>query len=81
MQAGSSVSKTPARLTLAAKENCFVLSVGNQDTVKECFSDKFSTRRDGGERMGTPNRRKRVSQAALMMKLLVETPIVKKTCN
>jgi len=35
MQAGSSVSKTPARVTLAAKDNCFVLSVGNQDTLPE----------------------------------------------
>jgi hypothetical protein len=32
MQAESTVSKTLARLTIAAKGNYFVLSVGNQDT-------------------------------------------------
>ena len=32
MQARSNVSKIHARLTLAAKGNCFVLSVGNRDT-------------------------------------------------
>ena len=33
------------------------------------------------ERMGIPNHMKRESQAALMLKLLVETPIVRKACN
>jgi hypothetical protein len=59
MQAGSSVSKTPAQLTLATKENCFVLSVGKQDTLpKNVYLINFppeGTR----ERMGTPNHRKR----------------------
>jgi len=48
MQAGSSISKTPAQLTLAAKGNCFVLRVGNQDTARECISNKFSTRKNEG---------------------------------
>jgi len=81
MQTGSSVSKTPALLTLAAKGNCFVLSVGNQDTLPEnAFRINFITERTRG-RMGIPNHKKRESQAALMLKLLVETPIVRKTCN
>jgi len=81
MQAGSSVSKTPARLTLAAKENWFVLSVGNQDTLPEnAFRINFLTERTRG-RMGIPNHKKRESHAALLLKLLVETPIVRKTCN
>ena len=80
MQTGSSVSKTPARLTLAAKENCFVLSVGNQDTLPEnAFRINFLTERMRG-RMGIPNHKGK-SHAALMLKRLIETPIVRKTCN
>jgi hypothetical protein len=48
MQAGSSVSDILARLTLAAKESCFVLSVGNQDTAKDCFLNKFPPRKNEG---------------------------------
>ena len=77
----SSVSETIARLTLAAKENCFVLSVGNHDTLPEnVLQINFPPERTR-ERMGIPNHKKRESQAALMLKLLVETPIVRKTCN
>ena len=78
MQAGSSVSKTTARLALAANENCFVLSVGNQDTLPEnAFQINFLPERTR-EIIGIPNHKKRESQAALTPKLLVETPIVKK---
>jgi hypothetical protein len=49
MQAENSISKTPARLTLAAKGNCFALSVANQDTARECFSNKFSARKIEGK--------------------------------
>jgi len=46
MQAGSSASKMPARQTQVAKESCFVLSVGKQDTAKQCFANKFSLRKN-----------------------------------
>ena len=81
MQTGGSVIKINARLILAAKGNCFVLSLENQDTLpKIAFQINFPpeiTR----ERLGIPNRRKRESQVALVLKLLVETPIVRKTCS
>jgi hypothetical protein len=65
-QTGSGVSKTPARLTLAAKGNCFVLSVGNLDTLpKNVFQMNFSPE-GTRERVGTPNRRKRESQVELV---------------
>jgi hypothetical protein len=80
LKAGSSVSKTPARIILAAKENCFVLSMGNQDTLPEnAFQINFILERTR-ERMGIPNHKKRESQAALVLMLLLET-IVRKTCN
>jgi len=71
LQPGSSVSKTPAQLTLSAKGNCFVLCA---------FQINFLPERTR-ERIGTPNCRKRESQATLMLELLVEIPIVRKTCN
>jgi hypothetical protein len=76
-----SVSKTPARLILAAKENCFVLSVRNGDILPEnAFQINFLPERTK-KKVGIPNHKKRESQAGLMLKLLVETPIVRKTCN
>jgi hypothetical protein len=48
--------------------------------ARECFSNKFSTRKNKGK-MGIPNHKKQESQAALMLKLHVETPIIRKTCN
>jgi hypothetical protein len=79
MQAGSIDSKMPARQTLAAKGNCFVLSVGNEDILpKIAFRINFSPKRTK-ERISTLNRRKLESQAAIMMKLIVETPIDRKT--
>jgi hypothetical protein len=81
MQTGGSISKITARLTLAAKGNCFVLSVENQDTLpKNAFQINSPPERTR-ERMGIPNRRKRGSPVALVLKLLVETPIVRKTCS
>ena len=41
--------------------------------AKKCFSNNFPPERMR-ERISTPNQRKRESQAALMLKLLVETP-------
>jgi hypothetical protein len=74
MQAGNSVSKTPDLLILVTKENCFVLSVGNQHTLPEnAFQINFLPERTR-ERIGIPNHKKRESQAALMLKLFVETP-------
>ena len=70
----------PARLTLVEKGNCFVLNVGNQDTLpKSAFQIKFPPERTRG--IGTQNRRKRESQADLMVKLLVETTTVRKTSS
>jgi hypothetical protein len=81
VQAGSFVSKMPARQTLAAKGNCFVLSTGNQDILPRiAFRIKLSPERRK-ERISTLNRRKLESQAALILKLLVVTPIVRKTCR
>jgi len=81
MYAGSSVCKMPDKQTLAARGNCFALSVGNQDILPEnAFQINLPPDRTR-ERISTPNHRKRESQAALMLKLLVETPIVKKTCS
>jgi hypothetical protein len=55
MQAGSSVSRTHARLTLAVKGNCSALSVGNQDTLpKNAFKINLPQERRT-ERIGTPN--------------------------
>ena len=79
MQAGSSVSKIPARL--AAKGNCFVSSVGNQDILLKIVFQINLPLKGTRERISTQNRRKRESQAALTLKLLVETPIVRKTCS
>jgi len=81
MQAGSNVSKTPAGLTLAAKRNRFVLSAEHQDTLPEnVIQTNFLPERTR-EEMGKPNHKKQESQAALMLKLIVETPLVRKTCN
>jgi len=70
------------RQTLAVKGNCFVLlSVGNQDILpKNAFQIDFPPARTRG-RISTPNHRKRESQATLMLKLHIETPIVRKTCS
>jgi len=48
--------------------------------AKECFSNKFPPERTR-ERISTTNHRKRENEAALMLKLLAETPIVRKTCS
>jgi hypothetical protein len=55
MQAGSSVSKTHAQLTLATKGNCSALSVWNQDTLpKNAFEINLPPERRT-ERIGIPN--------------------------
>jgi hypothetical protein len=52
--------------------------VGNQATLPEnAFQINFPPKRTR-EKMGIPNHKKRESQAALMLKLRVETPIVRK---
>jgi hypothetical protein len=48
--------------------------------AKECFLNKFHPERKR-ERISTPNHGKRESKVALMLKLLVETPIIKKRCS
>jgi hypothetical protein len=46
MQAGSSVSKTQARITLAANKKCFVLCGKLRYFARECISNKFSNRKN-----------------------------------
>jgi len=47
MQAASSVSKTPARLTLAAKRNCFKCGKPGH-FARKCFSNTFCNRKNEG---------------------------------
>jgi hypothetical protein len=49
MQAESSISKITARLTQAAKRNCFVLSMGNQDNLPKNASQIFPQKERGKE--------------------------------